>query len=181
MADSVAGAPTARRAQLLGIRFMIFVTVGSMLPFDRLIIGMDNWARENATQDVLAQIGGGRYTPNRMRWKRMLQPSEFREALGEASIMVAHAGMGSYFVASEMRKPMVLLPRLAAKREHTTDHQLHTVKWLGDKPGVYVAMSEDELGPAISKALGQGSAVTEDLPHFAPEPFLTKIREFLVE
>ena len=159
---------------------MIFVTVGSMLSFDRLIISMDHWARDNPDHDVVAQIGGGRYTPSSMRWQRTLPPSEFQRKVQEASIIVAHAGMGSFFVASQMRKPMVLLPRLATKGEHTTDHQLHTVKWLCEKPGVYVAMSEDELAPAIAKALSEGSSAMVDFPQFAPEPFLAKIRQFLI-
>jgi UDP-N-acetylglucosamine transferase subunit ALG13 len=152
-----------------------------MMPFDRLIVSMDNWARERATQDVLAQIGGGGYIPSRMRWMRMLPPHEFQKAVREASIMVAHAGMGSFFFAMEMRKPIVLLPRLAALGEHTTDHQLHTVKWLCDKRGVYVARSGDELTLAIDKALSEGNAAMGDFPHFAPEPFLAKIRRFLAE
>ena len=103
---------------------MIFVTVGSMMPFDRLIRGMDEWASENTGVDVFAQIGGGSYEPNHMRWTRMLSPGEFQEAVQKASVLVAHAGMGSFFIAMGSRKPVVLMPRFAAKREHTTDHQL---------------------------------------------------------
>ena len=50
-------------------------------------------------------------------------------------------------------KPIVLVPRFAAKGEHTTDHQVHTVRWLRQKPGVYVAMSDDDLADAINRAL----------------------------
>ncbi len=160
---------------------MIFVTVGSMVPFDRLIVSMDNWAQDHAEQDVLAQIGRGSYIPRRMRWTRMLPPSKYQEVVREASIMVAHAGMGSFFVAMEMRKPIVLLARLAAQGEHTTDHQIHTLKWLRDKPGVYAATTEDELKTAISGALTEGNAAMGDFPNFAPEPFLAEIRRFLTE
>jgi len=38
---------------------MIFVTVGSMMAFDRLILSMDKWALAHPNSDVLAQIGGG--------------------------------------------------------------------------------------------------------------------------
>lgn len=159
---------------------MIFVTVGSMMPFNRLIRNMDKWAQENE-QDVLAQIGAGSYVPSHMRWARMLSPSKFKDAVRDASIMVAHAGMGSYFVAMEMRKRIVLLPRRASNQEHTTDHQLHTIQWLREKSGVYVARSDDELTYAIDRALIEGNVSTGDFREFAPEPFLTKIRQFLVE
>jgi UDP-N-acetylglucosamine transferase subunit ALG13 len=160
---------------------VIFVTVGSMMPFDRLILGMDEWTREHPDQGVLAQIGGGRYVPQKMRWTRMLSPSEFRDAVRDASIMVAHAGMGSFFVAMEMQKSVVMLPRIAAKGEHTTDHQLHTLQWLREKPGVYAAMSEEELAPAIDKALNHGNVATSDFSSFAPKAFLSNIRRFLTQ
>jgi len=151
------------------------------MPFDRLILSMDKWAHEHAEQDVLAQIGGGTYLPQKMRWTRMLPPSKFHEVVRNASIMVAHAGMGSFFVAMEMQKPIVMLPRIAAKGEHTTDHQLHTVQWLREKPGVYVAMTEDELALAIDKASNEGDVASDDFNRFAPEAFLMKIRQFLMK
>jgi exopolysaccharide biosynthesis glucuronosyltransferase PssE len=151
-----------------------------MMPFDRLIRAMDEWAHEHAEQEVLAQIGGGAYVPSHMRWTRMLSPSKFREAVQNASIIVAHAGMGSFFVAMESHKPIVLLPRYAANREHTTDHQVHTVQWLRDKPGVHVAMSNDELGAAIETALIERNLASDDFNKFAPQPFLNRIRQFLL-
>jgi UDP-N-acetylglucosamine transferase subunit ALG13 len=158
---------------------MIFVTVGSMMAFDRLILSMDKWARAHTDSDVLAQIGGGAYQPSHMRWTRMLTPSKFQEAVRDAVVMVAHAGMGSYFVAGRMRKPIVMLPRFAARHEHTTDHQLHTIKWLREKPGVYAAMSEDELDSAITRAMADGRVADAEFASFAPAPFLARVREFL--
>ncbi|MBH5398281.1 glucuronosyltransferase [Bradyrhizobium sp. CNPSo 4010] len=159
---------------------MIFVTVGSMMAFDRLIVSMDKWALVHPGSDVLAQIGAGTYRPIHMRWTRMLPPSTFQEAVRKSAIIVAHAGMGSYFVAAEMGKPVVMLPRLAANREHTTDHQLHTIKWLRDRPGVYAAMSDAELDFAIDRAMTGGGIAGADFTNFAPEPFLRRVRDFLV-
>lgn len=159
---------------------MIFVTVGSMLAFDRLILSMDKWALAHGDSEVVAQIGGGAYQPRHMRWTRMLPPSKFQEAVRGATILVAHAGMGSYFVAAQMHKPIVMLPRFAAKQEHTTDHQVHTIKWLRDRPGVYAAMSEDELAPAIAKAMTDEPVADPDLSRFAPEPLIARVRQFLI-
>jgi UDP-N-acetylglucosamine transferase subunit ALG13 len=160
---------------------MIFVTVGSMMAFDRLILSMDKWALAHTDSDVLAQIGGGNYQPSHMRWTRMLSPSKFQEAVRSAAIMVAHAGMGSYFVAAELRKPIVMLPRLAVNREHTTDHQLHTLKWLRERPGVFAAMSDDELESAIARAMAAGSSAGAEFRSFAPAPFLTRVRQFVID
>jgi UDP-N-acetylglucosamine transferase subunit ALG13 len=151
------------------------------MAFDRLICAMDKWAQEHSEYEVLAQIGDGDYQPNHMRSMRTLTPSMFNDAVRNAAIVVAHAGMGSYFMATEMGKPLVLLPRRASNREHTTDHQLHTAQWLGKKPGVYVALSEDELGCAVGRALVDGGIATREFSRFAPQPFLSRVRQFLVE
>ena len=160
---------------------VILVTVGSIMAFDRLICAMDEWAQRHSEHEVFAQIGDGNYQPNHMRWMRTLTPSMFSDAVRNAAIVVAHAGMGSYFVAAEMGKPLVLLPRRASNREHTTDHQLHTAQWLGKKPGVYVALSEDELGCAVERALAEGGIAASEYERFAPQPLLNKVRQFLVE
>jgi UDP-N-acetylglucosamine transferase subunit ALG13 len=152
-----------------------------MMPFNRFIRAMDKWAHEHGGTDTLAQIGRGDYIPQHMRWTRMLSPGEYRETVKESEVIVAHAGMGSFFFAMEMQKPIVMFPRYASKNEHTTDHQIHTVQWLCHKPGVHVAMSDCELGSAIDKALGDAGSDRWEFQRFAPEPFLTKIKQFLVQ
>lgn len=159
---------------------MIIVTTGTMLPFDRLIQAMDCWAGLHPSQETFAQIGDGAYEPKNMTWSRFLAPTEFVDRVRMSSLIVAHAGTGSFFLAAETDRPVVMLPRLAANREHTTDHQLHTARWLSQKSGVYVAMTEDELPAAIARALAPGGLATNRLTPFAPRPFLAEIRKFLV-
>jgi UDP-N-acetylglucosamine transferase subunit ALG13 len=151
-----------------------------MMPFERLIQVTDKWAEHHSEQDILAQIGDGSYLPVHMRWTRMLSPNEFRKTVGASKLIVAHAGMGTFFVAMEMRKPIVMIPRRASKEEVTTDHQIQTVQWLHNKPGIYVAMSDDQLADAIDLALSRANFAIGDFPQFAPEPFLKKIRQLLV-
>lgn len=151
------------------------------MPFDRFIRAADKWAKEHPDQDILAQIGNGNYIPSHMQWTRMFSPKEYRKIVEKSAIIVAHAGMGCFFFAMEMGKPIVMMPRYASKREHTTDHQIHTVQWLRHKPGVYVAMSDDELAGCIDRAMVEGSVNDDEFCRFAPEPFLTKIRQFLTQ
>jgi UDP-N-acetylglucosamine transferase subunit ALG13 len=159
---------------------VILVTIGTMLPFDRLVEAMDHWAGEHASEEIFAQIGSGKYEPRNMPWTRLLDPEGFAERVRVCSLIVAHAGTGSFFLAAEMTKPIVMMPRLATHREHTTDHQVHTARWLRQKPGVYVAMTADELPEAIHRAITQGSVAVAQLTPFAPESFLSQIRRFLV-
>jgi UDP-N-acetylglucosamine transferase subunit ALG13 len=159
---------------------VILVTIGTMLPFDRLVEAMDRWAGAHPSEEVFAQIGAGAYEPRNMPWARLLSPQEFAERVRACSLLVAHAGTGTFFLAAEMAKPVVMLPRLAVKREHTTDHQVHTARWLSEKPGVYVAMTDEDLPATIATAKVQGSLAMSRFTPFAPEEFLTQIRKLLV-
>ena len=168
------------RPVILGGGAVIIVTTGTMLPFDRLVRAMDLWAEQQPSVETFAQIGDGAYEPRNMRWTRFLAPGEFAERVRASSLIVAHAGTGSFFLAAETGKAVVMLPRLSANHEHTTDHQVHTARWLSDKRGVYVAMTEAELPAAIERALAPGSLVASQSTPYAPPPFLGRIRNFLV-
>ena len=86
-----------RRPSLLGRRPMIFVTVGSMFPFDRMIRMMDEWASQHPEAEVLAQIGDGKYEPRHMRWQRIIAPNEYKKVVQSCRFLVAHAGTGQCF------------------------------------------------------------------------------------
>ena len=73
---------------------MIFVTIGSMFPFDRLIRAMDAWAAaQPQPAALLAQIGDGGFEPGHMRWVRSLPRDAYARAVAEADLVVAHAGI----------------------------------------------------------------------------------------
>lgn len=158
---------------------MIFVTVGSMLPFDRLIRVMDDWADRHPGHEIVAQVGDGTYKPRNFQAVRMLSPGEFADNVRKTEVLVAHAGTGSIITALEVGRPIVILPRLAANREHTTDHQLHTVEYFGNRTGVFTAMTDADIDDAMARAMAYRSDNQSLLSTSAPEPFLAKIRNFL--
>lgn len=158
---------------------MIFVTVGSMLPFDRFVAAMDDWAAANPKEAVFAQIGGGTYEPRHMEYARMLTPGGFAAKVEEATLIVAHAGMGSVIMAAEAGKPIVLFPRRHALGEHTTDHQLDTVGWLKDRPGIHLAMEAEDLATRIATARHRTDP-GQNLSKTAPAAFVARLREALV-
>ena len=137
---------------------MIFVTIGSMFPFDRLIRVMDAWALANPGQEVLAQIGDGAYEPKYTKFVRRLSQSDFGSTVARATLIVSHAGMGTVITAGRAGRPMVLLPRHQEWGEHTTDHQIATADWLSGKAGIHVAATDADLPAAILAAKAeQGS------------------------
>lgn len=159
---------------------MIFVTVGSMFPFDRMIRAADEWAAAHAgAEDVLAQIGEGSFEPRHMRWVRRLDQDAFAETAAAAELIVAHAGMGSVIMAGQHGKPIVILPRLKSQGEHNTDHQVATANWLRSRPGVFVAAETEDLAPQIDAACAAQSEEIMPISTAAPEAFLAFIRETL--
>ena len=158
---------------------MIFVTIGSMFPFDRMIRAMDAWAAEAAgDEEILAQIGEGAFEPRHMTWVRRLERPDYAAAVARARLIVAHAGVGSVVSAGEQGKPIVVLPRRAARGEHTSDHQVETAGWLRGKPGVQVAEGEADLPACIAAAVA-GAAGGERIPRAADPELIARIRRFI--
>ena len=109
---------------------MIFVTVGSDIPFDRIIHAVDRWACARDRQDVFAQIGRGGWQPQFISFAEMLEPAEFRERLTASRIIVGHAGMGTILSALQYSKPILVMPRRGSLGETRNDHQMATARQL---------------------------------------------------
>jgi exopolysaccharide biosynthesis glucuronosyltransferase PssE len=160
---------------------VIFVTIGTMWPFDRLIRAMDALAGAEPRAEFLAQIGKGRYEPRHMRWVRVLDRAAYAAAIAGADVVVAHAGIGSVVTAGELGKPIVVLPRKAALGEHTSEHQLETAAWLHGRPGVFVAPEAEDLARCIADARAQAASAVTPMPKAAPREFLERLRGFILE
>ena len=124
---------------------MIFATVGTQLPFDRLIRTLDQWASKNPQTEIFAQIGQTKYIPRHMKWQRTISAETFREKLLKCDTVVAHAGMGTIISAVELGKRVLVMPRRADLEEHRNDHQLATVERLRHLGGLEAAEDCDAL------------------------------------
>ena len=155
---------------------MIFITIGTSLPFDRLVRAMDALAPDFPNQRFVAQIGEGAYTPANIPFVRMLSAVDYAQHIEAARVIVAHAGMGSLISAVEAGRPIVALPRRLAFGEINTDHQVATARrWMG-KAGVHVAMEDQDLQAALRSAVSQSAVGTQ----LEPTPgFIARIREFI--
>jgi UDP-N-acetylglucosamine transferase subunit ALG13 len=131
---------------------MIIVTVGTQLPFDRLVKAMDDLA-PSLVEPVFAQVGSNSYSPTNIRYRSSLPATEFDSLLKDCELIVGHAGIGTVLMAQKLQKPIVVMPRLARHGEHRNDHQLATVSQIKDRPGVFVAENETELGSVVHDAL----------------------------
>jgi UDP-N-acetylglucosamine transferase subunit ALG13 len=124
---------------------MIFVTVGTDMPFDRMMRVIDRWAADNRRSDVFAQIGEGGWEPRHIRFRHFLQPPEFRKMFETAELIISHAGMGTILTALQQGKPILVMPKRACLGEHRNDHQSATARQMMTLAGVNVAFGESEL------------------------------------
>ncbi|RZU98361.1 glycosyltransferase [Spiribacter vilamensis] len=158
---------------------MILVSVGSELPFDRLVRGVDIWRASHPTVAVFAQIadpGGQGYYPQNIEWARFLTRDEYDRRFAEADLVVAHAGMGSIISALVTPKPIVIMPRRMALGEVRNDHQLATVEKFRNHRNVHAAANEDELPAAINAALEPGATDQSDVAQFADASLINAVR-----
>lgn len=123
---------------------MILLTVGTQLPFDRLVRIVDEIAPALG-EPVLAQIGLGSYVPVNMEWRRVIDPVEFEDLMDDVSVVISHAGIGTIVTAQRHSRPLILFARSAQLGEHRNDHQLATVNALAQKQGIRVASTAEEL------------------------------------
>lgn len=139
---------------------MIFITVGTQLPFERLLRGIDGWAGRNQGVPILAQVGGSSgHFPNIQTISHLSQAA-FQDQLKETRLVVAHAGMGTILSASELGLPIILMPRLAKFGEHRNDHQQDTAREMVRLSNVTVV----EDGESLHRALDLARARNFELP-----------------
>jgi len=162
---------------------VILVAVGTQFPFDRLVEAVDRWAASSGTTDVVAQIGPSSYVPSAIRVHPFLPPKAFQALLEQADLVVAHCGMGSILSALSHGKPIVVMPRSAAKGEHRNDHQHATAQRFSEQPGVTVAWDETDLRRCLERIgnNGPGEPDFSPIPSKAPRQLTDRLRAFLCE
>lgn len=125
---------------------MLFLTIGTLFGFDRLVRAVDEAIGAGQIKDqVFAQIGPGTYLPRNMKYVQVLDKDDFERTLASADGLISHAGIGSINAALKSGRPMVVLPRLKRHGEHVNDHQLHTAKKFESLGCVLVAYETSDL------------------------------------
>jgi len=125
---------------------MIFLTVGTQFPFDRLVTTIDDLFDEGVIQDDLfAQIGDSVYKPRNFAAVGSLEKKAFDDRFRQASAVISHAGMGAITMALDQNKPLLVMPRLKRYREVVNDHQAALATKFEALGHILVAQDETQL------------------------------------
>jgi len=131
---------------------MIFLTIGTQFPFDRLVKAVDSAIDEGfIDEEVFAQIGGSLYKPCNFEYVQSLKKASFDNYVINASSVIAHAGVGTITAALDNNIPLLAMPRLKKYSEAVSDHQVAIAKRFEELRHILVAYEVDELPRKIKQ------------------------------
>ena len=129
---------------------MIFLTVGTQFPFDRLVKAVDDVVGQNLLNDeIVAQIGKYTYRPKHFDFVSLLEKDRYDACAKNASSIISHAGMGSIITALEYDKPLLVMPRFRKYGEVVNDHQLAIASRFEQLGLLLVAYEAEEMTQRI--------------------------------
>ena len=124
---------------------MVFVSVGTeRFPFDRLVRAVDEMAGQRHDEPIFVQTGHSTYQPRWCQWARFLPYQELVKRIGEARMVVSHAGAGSMLLCMRVGKIPIVVPRRKRFGEHVDDHQLELAARMAQLGRVVLASSPEE-------------------------------------
>lgn len=157
----------------------VFATVGTQLPFDRLLLALDTWAALNPGVPVLAQTGRTTRVYANLTTVPQMDQARFAAAVTKARVVVAHAGMGTILTALELGKPLILMPRRADLGEHRNDHQRDTATEMRRLSTVTVVEDSISLCAALQHCLLTDPGRTQGRSGIASPALIEALRGFI--
>lgn len=131
---------------------MIFLTVGTQFPFDRLVRAVDDAIETGVfEEEVFAQVGLSNYQPQNMRYVETLDKETFDSHFQKASFIIGHSGMGTITMALDYNKPLLVMPRLKKHGEIVNDHQVTIAKKFEELNHILVAYNEKDFIQKLEK------------------------------
>ncbi len=132
------------KSKILGENNLIFVTIGTMYGFQRLIKEMDEIAK-NIAEEVIMQIGKTAYEPKNTGYFRFASRHMMNKMYRDSRVVICHAGVGSILSAMEYKKPIIVMPRRKEYGEVIDDHQFEITKELESEGIIKAAYDTYEL------------------------------------
>jgi UDP-N-acetylglucosamine transferase subunit ALG13 len=138
---------------------MIFLTVGTQFPFDRLVKSVDEVVNQNGVEEeIFGQIGQSTYQPRNFKAVSYLEKHLFDAYMTDASCIISHAGIGTITTALEENKPLLVMPRRQIYQEVVNDHQVAIAQKFEQLGYILVAYEISDLPNKV-----------KELKHFVPK------------
>lgn len=154
----------------------VLVTVGTVMPFDRMVGGVEKLIQDGIiTQDVAAQIGDSRRDFKNMDAFSSCPFEELNNKMENADIVICHGGSGSILGALKAGAYVVSMARLSEFNEHYDDHQKDITQAFADMDLISIAQDENDIARAMSEAKGRPRHTV----NIDPSEFVRVINQFI--
>lgn len=131
----------------------VLVTVGTVMPFDRMVAGVQKLLEEGKIKPpVAAQIGDSLCDYDGIESFKSCPFEELNARMVAADVVVCHGGSGSILGALKAGAHVVAMARLSEYGEHYDDHQKDITKAFADMNLISIAADENDIERAIAEA-----------------------------
>ena len=158
---------------------MILFTVGYQMPFDRMMMIVDDWCGHHPDVEVFGQIGPSSMVPKNMEFVDFLTPPEYEKLVKKADLIVAHVGTGTIVTALVEEKPIIVFPRKGDLGETRNDHQVTYCERLRAIQGIQVTTTDDELRIALDAHCDM--TASDAIARSASPELIERLRTFAFE
>jgi UDP-N-acetylglucosamine transferase subunit ALG13 len=149
---------------------MIFVTIGTAEPFDRLLRAV---GEVDTDEEIVVQAGPSTARPEGPTYVDYLPYAELVEKVRNSRVVVSHAGVGTILTVLAQGKRPVVVARQKRYGEAIDDHQDELARRLADEGLVVLLENPEELPEHLR---GDVEASTPVRPS---EQLVRELRDFL--
>ena len=132
---------------------LIFVSVGTQIPFDRLLKSVERQIEiGNIREEVIVQAGVTSFKSDKMKIINFIPLDEFNKIINKAKLIICHGGVGTITDGLKNGKTIIACPRLKKYNEAKNDHQIQIIENFGKMGFIIPLLDPDDLGVALEKA-----------------------------
>ncbi len=135
---------------------MIFVALGTYIPFERLIKRIDQIAPQ-IKEKIIIQTGDTKYKPKNCEsfdWAPSLDPY-----MKKARLIICQSALSMVEAIREHKKPVITVPRQYKYKEHINDHQVEFAQYIEKKFGIKAIYNIKDLTPELIKSYNKFIAI----------------------
>ena len=143
---------------------LIFLSVGTQkFQMNRLLKQIDKSIEEKQiTEQIFAQTGYSDYIPQYYNYVRFMNMDVFEKKINSCNIFITHAGTGNIITAVQYHRPIIIVPRLQAYREHVDNHQEEIAEKIAGQGNIWVCYDCSRL-PLVIRKIGDGVETNDGL------------------
>ncbi len=154
----------------------VLVTVGTVMPFDRMVRGVESLIEsKDITGNVAAQIGESTKSFEGIDSFGSCPFDELNDRMKKADVVICHGGSGSILGSLKAGAHVVAMAREFKYGEHYDDHQRDITKAFADMELISVAKDENDIKRAIDEAKSRPRRTV----NIDPSEYITVIKNFI--